>query len=166
MKRILAVDPGTTESAFVLLHGLQILTAQIVDNETMLKAIKEPVRMMGSHAEGLDAMVVEMVEGLGMPVGKETFETVFWIGRFCQASMVPFHRVYRKAVKLCICGNHSAKDSNIRQALLDKLGLQGTKKKPGPTYGVSKHMWAALAVGVTWQEQLANQPVEQKELCD
>jgi hypothetical protein len=26
-------------------------------------------------------------------------------------------------------------------------------KKPGPLYGVSKHIWSALAVAVAWAEQ-------------
>jgi hypothetical protein len=41
-----------------------------------------------------------------------------------------------------------AKDPNVRQALLDKIGPVGTKKNPGPLYGVSGHGWSALAVAV------------------
>jgi hypothetical protein len=41
-----------------------------------------------------------------------------------------------------------AKDANIRQALIDKIGPQGTKAQPGPTYGIKSHSWAALAVAV------------------
>ena len=40
-----------------------------------------------------------------------------------------------------------AKDSNIRQALIDRFGPVGTKKNPGWFYGVSKDVWAAIAVG-------------------
>jgi hypothetical protein len=54
--------------------------------------------------------------------------------------------VYRNAVKLHICGTPRAKDPNIRQALIDKYGAPGTKKNPGPTYGVSSHLWSALAI--------------------
>ncbi len=150
---LLAIDPGTTESAFVTLDDLRIVTARIVPNEQLLDLIAQTF--------GFQALAIEMIEGLGMPVGKETFETVWWIGRFCQASRVPFHRVYRKDVKLHICGNPRAKDANIRQALLDKFGPPivkvrgpkgGMKNQPGPTHGISKHMWAALAVGVTFLE--------------
>jgi len=42
-----------------------------------------------------------------------------------------------------------AKDANIRQALIDKLGPVGTKKSPGPLWGVKSHIWSALAVAVT-----------------
>ena len=57
--------------------------------------------------------------------------------------------VYRKDVKLHLCGSPRAKDPNIRQALLDKLGPVGTKRQPGPCYGVKSHAWAALGVAVT-----------------
>jgi hypothetical protein len=60
--------------------------------------------------------------------------------------------VYRHQVKMHICGHPRAKDSNIRQALIDKLGPVGTKAAPGPLYGVKSHAWAAVAVAVTVQE--------------
>lgn len=60
----------------------------------------------------------------------------------------------RRAVKLHLCGSMRAKDGNIRQALVDRFGGQaqavGTKKAPGPLFGLSSHRWSALAVAVTW----------------
>lgn len=148
--KILAIDPGTTESAYVVMNDLQIVAAYIVPNRDLLAYI---INVYHDMPAKVDVMAIEMMQGLGMPVGKETFETVWWIGRFCQAcGGIPFHRIYRKDVKLHICGDSRVKDANIRQALLDKLGPQGTKKEPGPTYGLSRHMWAALAVGVTFLE--------------
>jgi hypothetical protein len=55
----------------------------------------------------------------------------------------------RRDVKLTLCGSARAKDTNIRQALIDALGEVGTKKNPGPLYGVSGHYWAALGVAYT-----------------
>ena len=63
-----------------------------------------------------------------------------------------FRKVYRQDVKLHLCKSNKAKDGNIRQALIDKLGPQGTKKYPGPTYGIKSHAWAALGVAVTAAE--------------
>jgi hypothetical protein len=63
-------------------------------------------------------------------------------------------RVFRKDVKLHLCNSPRAKDANVRQALLDRLGPQGTKKAPGPTYGVKSHEWAALAVAVYGWDQI------------
>jgi hypothetical protein len=91
-----------------------------------------------------------------MPVGAEVFETCVWIGRFMQywchfASEQSITRIPRKEVKVHLCGTTKAKDANIRQALIDRIGPQGTKKAPGPTYGVKSHCWPALAVAVVAQ---------------
>ena len=60
-------------------------------------------------------------------------------------------------MKLNLCGNPRAKDANIRQAIIDRFGGKaaaiGTKKNPGPLYGVSGDVWAAIAVGLTWQDR-------------
>lgn len=152
--RILAVDPGNVESAYVLLDGLTIVEKGKVFNQEMLAIVTEHGRRL-SGAGLVDELVVEMIASYGMAVGREVFETVFWIGRFCQAwSEGPrkFYRMYRKDVKMHLCYSMRAKDGNVRMALIDKLGAQGTKKCPGPTYGVSADIWAALGVGVTWQE--------------
>lgn len=48
----------------------------------------------------------------------------------------------------------SAKDKNIRQALIDRYGVVGTKKNPGFFYvngtKFAKDMWQAMAVAVTY----------------
>ncbi len=75
------------------------------------------------------------------------FETVFSIGRM--AAMKDVRLVPRRDVKLHICRSAKAKDGNIRQALIDRFGPVGTKKAPGPLFGISNHRWAALAVAVT-----------------
>ena len=99
----------------------------------------------------LDVLAIEMIASYGMAVGKEVYETVRWIGRFqeCWAHPDEVKLVYRRDVKLHLCGSSKAKDPNVRQALLDLLGPQGNKRNPGPTYGVKSHAWAALAVAVT-----------------
>ena len=55
-------------------------------------------------------------------------------------------------VKGQICRDSRAKDSNVRQALIDRYGGPSTVKKGGVLHGVSKDVWAALAVGVTYWE--------------
>ena len=91
-----------------------------------------------------------------MPVGREVFETVYWIGRFAQAAQPVEHTlVSRGAVKMHLCGSKRAKDSNIRQALIDRFGGSaaiGRKADPGPLYGISGDVWSALAVAVTWYD--------------
>nr|DAF28833.1 MAG TPA: hypothetical protein [Caudoviricetes sp.] len=78
----------------------------------------------------IDAIVIEMIASYGMPVGKEVFDTCVWIGRFAEASGMTTNYIYRKDEKMNICHSMRAKDSNIRQALIDRFGVVGTKKNP------------------------------------
>jgi len=143
--KVLAIDPGNKQSAWVVWDG-SVCGLGFDDNDKLLTGITSP-------ASPIDHMAIEMVQSFGMAVGVEVFETVYWIGRFCQAwAPRPFSRIFRKDVKLHLCQNLRAKDTNIRQALIDKLGRPGTKKAKGKTYGISKHLWSALAVAVTFCE--------------
>ena len=72
-------------------------------------------------------IVIEMIASYGMPVGKEVFETCVWIGKFAQASGIKEEYIYRKEEKMNLCHSMKAKDSNIRQALIDRFGPVGTK---------------------------------------
>lgn len=144
---VFAVDPGTTQSGWALLEGAKVRDSGVHDNHDVLQWVKA--------GQGADLLAIEMVASYGMPVGREVFETVRWIGRFQQAWRYPelVQLVYRKDVKLHLCGNPRAKDANIRQALLDQLGPAGTKRDQGNTYGVKSHAWSALAVAVTASAQ-------------
>jgi hypothetical protein len=157
---LLAVDPGTTRSAWVNVVGDVLLGFGILPNEQLLtwfRVLDHPVE------GGVDQVVIEKIESFGMAVGAEIFETVFWSGRFAEAAdPMPVDRIGRRAVKLHLCGDARAKDSNIRQALIDRYGgvggkqsAIGLKASPGPLYGVSKDVWAALAVACTWADQRA-----------
>jgi hypothetical protein len=155
--RLLAIDPGTTHSGWVrcalvpgeTVHPLAVLDGGVLPNGEMLDYIQ------GQYHPWV---ALEMIASYGMAVGKEVFETVRWIGRFQQACSRPddVRLVYRKDVKLHLCGNPRAKDANIRQAIIDLYGGKaeaiGTVKKPGPLYGVKSHAWAALAVALTAAE--------------
>lgn len=145
--KILAIDPGYEQSAWVLYDG-----AAVLDHG---KAMNDVVLQLVERLEPPTTLVIEQIESFGMPVGREVFETVFWAGRFAQACppSVPWRRVTRKAVKLHLCETTKAKDANIRQALVDRFGgtgAKGTKQQPGPLYGIRADEWAALAVAVTF----------------
>ena len=144
---IFAIDPGTTESGWVWYEAGQVRKSGVSSNHDLLADIQ---------AGCIDAceLAIEMIASYGMAVGREVFETCVWVGRFKQAFRAPdrVRLIYRKDVKMHICGTPKAKDANIRQALIDKLGPAGTKKAPGPTHGVRSHAWAALGVAVTAHE--------------
>lgn len=146
---VLALDPGPVETGFATWDGHFVGPRGKLGNyEILAELLPQQLRALGRAP----ALAIEMVASYGMPVGREVFETCVWVGRFWQrwvSAQVPGPTlVYRKDIKLHLCGSPKAKDGNIRQALIDRLGAPGTKKAPGPTYGVSGDAWQALAVAV------------------
>ena len=145
---ILAIDPGPEQTGWAIYSPGLAIASGVRPNAEMMRSLSL------FRPEDAPRLAIEMIASYGMPVGREVFETCVWIGRYVQAWHTPesARLVYRKDVKLHLCGSPRAKDGNIRTALIDKLGKQGTKKQPGPTYGVKSHAWAALAVAVTaWE---------------
>jgi len=149
---ILAIDPGPEKSAWVLYNTDSpepIINMGIQENEALIRKFFEDDFDQGF----VDEVVIEMVASYGMAVGASVFETCVTVGRFVQLfHRLPVSMMYRKDVKMHLCQSMRAKDANIRQALLDRLGPQGTKKHPGPTYGITKDIWSALAVAVTFAD--------------
>ena len=148
--RILAVDPGPTESAYALLDSA---------TRRPLVVAKLPNAQVAAVLEAgdFDLAVVEMVASYGMAVGAEVFETCVWIGRFVQivaAADGTYRLIKRPDVKMHHCHNRGAKDSNVRSALVERFAYaqpnfgKGTKKSPGFFYGFSADVWQAYAVGV------------------
>lgn len=137
--RILAIDPGTTESAYVSWCDNKLAAAEVLPNEAMLNYLTCATPLW-------EVMAIEMVASYGMAVGKEVFETCVWIGRFFERCTPDPSLIYRREVKLHHCGSPRAKDANVRQALIDKYGAPGTKRNPGLTYGLKSHLWQAFAI--------------------
>lgn len=148
--KLFAIDPGPEESAYVVFKG-DIRARGKCSNADLLAAVR---RYRNVEPEAV--LVIEQVAAMGMAVGAEVFETVFWSGRFAEAWGGVWGRVKRHEVKMHLCGNTRAKDGNIRQALIDRYGGKakaiGKKKSPGPLYGISGDVWQALAVAITWTE--------------
>jgi hypothetical protein len=148
--KILAIDPGTTQSGWAVLEGAYVHESGVSPNEHII----ERIRTTGGYvAAGLlqpMTLAVERFEARGMPIGDDSVQTILWTGRFVQAWHKPdeVRMVKRSEVKLRLCGTTRAKDPNVRQALIDQLGPPGTKKAPGGTYGVASHAWAALGVAL------------------
>lgn len=152
--RILAIDPGNIESGYAIIEmpDFKLLEFGKVDNHTLLKM---------KFKYGIDEIVIERVASMGMAVGQSVFETCEWVGRFTQlleSNGVIAHYIYRRDEKMAICGSMKAKDSNIRTALIDRYARfdfkngKGTKNNQDTFYGVSKDVWQAIAVGVTYWE--------------
>lgn len=114
--RLLAIDPGTTKSGWVLIEDGKPVEWGWDENE-------EVMGLLGV-TRGIfhDEVVIEDVAHYGMPVGRDVFETVRWTGRFDTTTLMPVVYINRPEVKLALCGNPRANDSTIRQALIDRFG--------------------------------------------
>ena len=155
---ILAIDPGSEDSAYVVLEDdLEPIKFGKINNEELRQFV---IGTMDTWME--TKFAIEMIASYGMAVGKEVFETVFWLGRFWEAaeqhSDCSRTKVYRKEVKMNLCHSMKANDSNIIQALADRFAYgipnkgKGTKKNPGPFFGFAGDIWQAYAVGVTYHD--------------
>ena len=157
MNAILAIDPGTAQSGWCHYDDGRVIASGVMANSDVL------VDLLGARLFNWDVLAIEMVASYGMAVGKETFRTVWWSGRFAQAfasrgDEPVLLEVYRADVKTELCRSQKANDANIRQAIIDRYGGKdaaiGKKAAPGPLYGVKSHAWAALAVAITAAEHL------------
>ena len=152
--KILAIDPGSEESGFCVLDGYNPVKFGKISNKGFKHLFDDLL--------GCGVVVIEMVESYGMPVGREVFDTVRWIGKFeayAEHNWMAVEFVTRKDEKLAICHSMKATDATIRQALVDRFAPgtpnhgKGTKKKPGFFFGFSADMWSAFAVGVTYLDR-------------
>lgn len=179
---VLALDPGPEKTAFVMWDGEKIWEKGIAANDALLSSLGT-----GWADEGI--MAVEMIASYGMPVGRDVFNTCVWIGRFVQQSSIPWEMVYRIDVKNHLCHSSRAKDSNVRQALIDRFGpargkkcslckgkgwtgrehapctqcIDGWSVPPGILDGVVSDEWAALGVAVLWWDTNGEQNDRREE---
>ena len=150
---ILAIDPGNIESAYCIIEKETYKPIEFgkIDNQQLLRQI--------GLFKNIDCIVIEKVASYGMAVGKEVFDTCEWYGRFIQKycdtnNSQTIEYVFRKEVKINLCNSMKAKDSNIRQSLIDRFGVVGIKKNPGWFYGFKKDIWSAYAIGITYLDRI------------
>ena len=153
---VLAIDPGNIESAYVLMdeHYKPLKFGKVpnADMRIIITELETENFLKGFSSGGQIITAIEMVASYGMAVGKEVFETCVWIGRFTELA-TRYTYIYRKDVKMNLCGQTRAKDSNIRQALIDRFAKhdlkngKGTKGNQDFFYGFKADIWSAYAVG-------------------
>lgn len=174
--KIMAIDPGTTESAYVILDDqYQIISADKVGNDVILSIIAD--------APGLDAVIIEDIEprysstdrsAAGAVMGQSTIETIKAFGRFSwQASLrgLMVGSIFRRDERSCLiptkrnglpplpetAPKHA--DGQIRASLIRRFARhdqergRGTKANPDTFFGFHGDMWQAMAVGVTWLDR-------------
>ena len=141
---ILAVDPGSTQSAYVLYDPKDklVLVHATVPNEEMRNLLQVPVRAT--------TLVIEYMRPRGMPMSAESMDTMFELGRMAQCWAGPLVKMDRMTVKMALCGKAFANDANIRAALIDMFGGKQETKKGGKLYKIAGDQWSALALAVTF----------------
>lgn len=171
--KVLAIDPGNTKSAYVLMDGYKPLEFGILENDELrqkmsIMSVTQTMLAYGTPESEVDKVhvhtAIEMVASYGMPVGREVFDTCVWVGRFWEnAPRRDVTLIYRMEEKMTLCHDSKAKDSNIRQALIDRFAEfdkkngKGTKDHPDWFYGFSADVWSAYAVGVTFLDKQQEQ---------
>ncbi len=174
-RKVLAIDPGTLQSAFVILGSRSegIYDSGLIPNTELVEYIK-----LAKRSHSADHLVVEMLKSYGMVMGDTCLMTCLWVGRFIQAWDSPsnYSTMHRKGIVTELCGSPRAKDKNVRQALIDRYALKldlsaaskanlgknpsiGTKQNPGPLYGFKTDMWAALGVAIAYNS-IARREIE------
>ena len=127
---ILGIDPGNRESAYVVIDGdCRPLTIGKVTNDELLD---ELVGMTYT----VDLVAIEMIASYGMAVGAEVFETCVWIGQYkqrCLDAGAPVQLVYRRDVKLNLCGSARAKDHHRADGAAKLAGARA-----GQQYGAAR----------------------------
>lgn len=159
---ILAIDPGNVESAYVIVEND---LSRVIEKGKTLNPILLRALAIWNYKYGcsIDYFAIEGIQSYGMAVGKSVFETCYFIGRLIESGERDLHieptLIYRMEEKMCLCHSTKAKDSNIRQALVDIYapntpnGGKGTKKSPGYFYGFKSDIYSALAVAHTYKKK-------------
>jgi hypothetical protein len=152
--RIFAIDPGTSESAYVVWDGEQVRERGYLPNEVIR-------RQLINREVVYDLLAIERVQFYGKG-GNELRDTIEWVGRFDADQSCRL--IIRAQIRAHLCGTTKSGDAELRAAILDRFGGRaaavGTKKEPGPLYGISKHEWAALGVALTaWDLEQEREPV-------
>lgn len=158
--KIIGIDPGPLTSGYVVWSPLlcRVLEAGTdVDNARLRREILPGFGLR--FGDTSMQLAVERVACHGRPVGEPVLETVFLSGRLCEwwelttgqrAIRVPFSDIAHH-----FCHSRHAKESHVRQVLMDRFGGKGTAKAPGVFYKVAGHAWSAAALSVYVMDQAA-----------
>lgn len=150
---ILGIDPGPRTS------GLVLYSTDMTGPGVVVQAVKDASfdtvrQFIDGLADMDDACVVTERTQAGPPSTQVVLTTEI-VGRImerCEAQGIEYDTYYRRDVLQALnCARVGNKDSLVRLACIelhggDKTSAVGTKKNPGPLYGVSSHAWQALGV--------------------
>lgn len=140
--RILAIDPGKTIGACVLLDGKIVGFGELPGDD---------LRDFDCMTKGVT--VIEGIVPYGSQLSQDVIDTCIQIGEL-KAIFGDPKIITRPQVKQHLFGTVKGTDSEVRRAMIDRWGDVGTKKAPGPLYGCKGHMFSALAIATVALDQL------------
>jgi hypothetical protein len=154
MKAIIGIDPGNKETAMCVFDGAKIVYCEKIDNKQFFQYLSHEYAQSIIRNGGYESpsIYIEDIQSMGMAVGQEVFDTAKMIGRIQQTlenGDIKYSMVKRTEIKLHHCNTTRAKDTNIRQALIDRFGDKGTKKEPGFFFGIAgSDQWSSCAIAI------------------
>lgn len=147
---LIAIDPGPEHSGLVIYRtGAE---PAVLFSEAKLTWAEVVKRLdLARSYEYYDCCVICERVSAGAVSGHHIIETAEVVGRVVQAcedrGLLVRLRYRREVLKALGVGGGASKDALVRQVVLElHPGGVGTKKAPGPLYGVSSHAWQALGL--------------------
>lgn len=165
---LLAVDPGSERSAWVLYLAGSILEHGLAENRVVraelprLRAVHPTALLLIEFPRAYAVMPKSAPGADGKPRGRpfvpqQVLVTCREAGRFIERWGEPYYDLDRSEVKRTLCGWRGATDAHVRAAIVARYGgsrevAVGTKAKPGPLWGIKADEFAALALALAWRE--------------
>ncbi len=135
---LMAIDPGTTESAYVMMIDGHPVEFAKIDNYRMLELVEK------WHGR----LFIEQFKSYGNPVGDSVFNACIWMGRFIQVYDSGAVLVPRKTYASTFCKGISS-DAKIKAAMCKLFNEPQSPKRPvGQLKGMTGDVWQALALAV------------------
>lgn len=146
---IYALDGGPKESHWLLYDPFSktVLGFGTKENDSLFDGVEQTTKIL----------VLERLQSFMIRAGTDVFNTHWESARLYERWKGPKTWLRRGDVKLHLCGRVTARDADVRAALIDRFGpgktkAIGLKKNPGPLYGITKHHWSTLALAITYQD--------------
>lgn len=147
----IAIDPGPTTCGVVVYD----MDAQRVTQAHAELVWPDVRRLLSDHLLNSGVVCERTQAG---PPSTDVVRTTEVVGRVmeaCDHLRMPLELLYRREVLATLgVSARKTRDALVRAALIDlhstsKALAVGTRRAPGPLYGVTSHAWAALALAVT-----------------
>ena len=161
---ILGIDPGTTTSGVVFYcteSRAVLASASALTADEVIRWIRGGTPTPYLHHR----VIIEQVMSQGQS-GNDLLRTAEASARFWQVAddvdCLDLPPVYMPRREVCsaLAISGGGKDGQIREAMIElhggsKVAAVGSKKAPGPLYGVTGHAWQALGLVRGWMAREA-----------